>query len=568
MFETRWVHGGSAVLRPLLDTGAVELLGGPVTHPILPLLPAAVASFALRAGLDDAALRVGRRPAGIWLPECAWSPELAPLLAQAGVRHFLVDEPTVTAAGGSTDRPWRVAGGDLVAVARDLALTDLVWSSRSGFPRGADYRDFYDVHPSGLRPSRVTDPARPQKQPYRPGRRRGGRPAGRGHLRGGGPRPAVARCRAGDPVAVVAWDTELFGHWWHEGPVFLEHVLRMLPEAGVRLATLGQVAERATEEIDLPAGSWGAGKDLRLWAGPAVADLAADGRAVADRLLDVVRRCAGPASPRRTDLDDLAREALLVLSSDWAFMVSRDSAAGYARERHDGHVARFHALADAVEGHRGAPRAVGGRGARVPSRRPVAGCRPPPRLRSRAGGQMVGTQACLPRCPVARLAVLLLFVAAFAPAAVMGALPLVLLTVVTVTAMLAAVVLALPQHEPVRAADRGRRPLLARPTAPRGPACRPCRPAPPGAPRRRPRRPRGPAPPGPGRRPRRCPAGTSPRTTVCAASTHPSPTWAPRSTEAFTPTHTSAPTRTGVFTIPWSLMGTCRSSNRWSKSPT
>jgi 1,4-alpha-glucan branching enzyme len=49
-------------------------------------------------------------------------------------------------------------------------------------------------------------------------------------------------------------------------------------------------------------------------------------------------------------MDDLAREALLVLSSDWAFMVSRDSAAGYARERHDAHVARFHALADAVEG--------------------------------------------------------------------------------------------------------------------------------------------------------------------------------------------------------------------------
>ena len=62
---------------------------------------------------------------------------------------------------------------------------------------------------------------------------------------------------------------------------------------------------------------------------------------------------------------------------------------------------------------------------------------------------MVGTQACLPRCPVARLALLFLFVAAFAPAAVMGALPLVLLTVVTVTAMLAAVVLAFPQRDPV-----------------------------------------------------------------------------------------------------------------------
>ena len=41
---------------------------------------------------------------------------------------------------------------------------------------------------------------------------------------------------------------------------------------------------------------------------------------------------------------------MLALASDWAFMVSRDSAAGYARDRHAAHTARFHALADAVEG--------------------------------------------------------------------------------------------------------------------------------------------------------------------------------------------------------------------------
>jgi 1,4-alpha-glucan branching enzyme len=353
-FETGWRHGGSAVLRPLVDAGAVELLGGPVTHPILPLLPPEVASFALRTGLDDAAARLGHRPAGIWAPECAWAPGLEDLYAAAGVTHFLVDGPTVTAAGGSTDRAWRVRDSDVVAVGRDLPLTDLVWSSRSGFPGGADYRDFHDVHPSGLRPSRVTDPADPRKQPYLPERAAVAARADavrfvsavRDRLSGlcGGLQNGTP------PVAVVAWDTELFGHWWHEGPAFLGHVLRMLPEAGVRLTTLGQVAGTATGSLDLHAGSWGAGKDLRLWAGAAVADLAADGRGVADRLLRVVRRCAGPASSRRSDLDDLAREALLAMSSDWAFMVSRDSAAGYARERHTAHVRRFHGLADALEG--------------------------------------------------------------------------------------------------------------------------------------------------------------------------------------------------------------------------
>ena len=49
-----------------------------------------------------------------------------------------------------------------------------------------------------------------------------------------------------------------------------------------------------------------------------------------------------------------------------------------------------------------------------------------------------------------RLVVLLVLVGAFAPAAVLGALPLVLLTMVSIGATLAAVVLARPQPTPAR----------------------------------------------------------------------------------------------------------------------
>lgn len=358
VFEQRWRHGGSAALRPLADSGAVELLGGPATHPVLPLLPAEVARLALRSGLDDAAARVGHRPAGIWLPECAVAPGLAAVLAAEGVRHLLVDGPTLAAAGATTDRAWR--SGGVTVLGRDLELTDRVWSARSGYPGGADYRDFHAVDDrSGFRPHRVTDPARPAKLGYDPA-------AGAERARRDAARFAAAvrdrlerRAAAGErPLAVVAWDTELFGHWWHEGPQFLEHVLRALPEAGVRLATLAQLAAEGPEtagEVELPTGSWGAGKDLRLWAGEAVADLAKEGREVAERLASAVRRCAPAGSPRDPALDDLAREALLAVSSDWAFMVSRDAAAGYGRERHGGHVDRFHRLADRLAAGR-APR--------------------------------------------------------------------------------------------------------------------------------------------------------------------------------------------------------------------
>ena len=73
-FEASWSGGGSPVWRSLADAGVVELLGGPATHPVLPLVREPVADLALATGLDDHQRRLGRRPTGIWLPECAYQP--------------------------------------------------------------------------------------------------------------------------------------------------------------------------------------------------------------------------------------------------------------------------------------------------------------------------------------------------------------------------------------------------------------------------------------------------------------------------------------------------------------
>ena len=64
----------------------------------------------MRAGLDDAVLRLGSRPAGIWAPECGYRPGLAQLYAAAGVQRFLVDGPTLLGAGRSTADAWTVGG--------------------------------------------------------------------------------------------------------------------------------------------------------------------------------------------------------------------------------------------------------------------------------------------------------------------------------------------------------------------------------------------------------------------------------------------------------------------------
>ena len=132
-------------------------------------------------------------------------------------------------------------------------------------------------------------------------------------------------------------------------------MLRLLPQAGVRLSTLRGAAEAGlvADRIDLPASSWGAGKDWRIWDNEAVAELNDEIAHMQKRLFSLLdSRPAGAG--RDPAADQLVREAFLLSSSDWAFMVSRDSAADYARQRARLHADRFTALADAIESGAGA----------------------------------------------------------------------------------------------------------------------------------------------------------------------------------------------------------------------
>jgi 1,4-alpha-glucan branching enzyme len=337
-FEARWRHGGSAVLRPLVDSGAIELLGGPATHPFQPLLDDRVRAFALATGLTDTQRRLGCRPAGIWAPECGYAPGMEDGYAAVGVRRFLVDGPALR---GDTAFARTVGDTDVVCFGRDLPVTYRVWSPRSGYPGGRDYRDFHTYdHESGLKPARVTGRGVPpeRKKPYNPVLATGavGRDAA-DFVATVRARLEELAARHGRPALVVAaYDTELFGHWWFEGPAWLGEVLRALPEAGVRVSTLRGALDEGLRAgpVELPASSWGTGKDWRVWDG----ELVETGREVQRDLLRAVDE-APPGPARDPVLDGLARQALLALSSDWAFMVTKAAAADYALARAHGHAA-------------------------------------------------------------------------------------------------------------------------------------------------------------------------------------------------------------------------------------
>ncbi len=360
-FETHWRHGGSAVIRKFVDSGTVELLGGPLAHPFQPLMDPRLRQFSLTEGLLDARQRWGVAPTGIWAPECAYAPGMEIGYAEAGISHFMVDGPALR---GDTTLGRPVHDSDVLAFGRDLKVSYRVWSPKSGYPGHPAYRDFHTYdHDTGLKHARVTGRTidSKDKAPYDPDLASSAIDkhvddfveSVRNRLR-------EESSRIGRPALVVAaFDTELFGHWWYEGPQWLEKVLRALPEAGIDVGTLDDARTRGFvgEPFPLQESSWGSGKDWRVWAGEPVQDLVALNAEIVATALDTIDKSrdhlgAGQPELRNRVNDQMLRETLMAISSDWAFMVSKDSAAGYARQRAHVHAHALREIADAVaRGH-------------------------------------------------------------------------------------------------------------------------------------------------------------------------------------------------------------------------
>jgi len=363
-FQERYLGAGMGpALRRLSEEGVIELLGGPASHPLLGRIrEPAVLDCQLEVGLAEHASRYGTRPRGLWAPECHYRPASAdrPGLEEhfhrAGVGHFMVDAPTLTAAGGAaaTFQPVLVGDSDVVAFGRDTEATRLVWSAEAGYPGNDWYRDFGCIDEFGFKSFRVSgrNVSPSDKRVYEPA-------AGEVHARSDARAFAAAICRRLEEYSresgcaglmVAGYDTELFGHWWFEGPAFLDEVFGALGEAGVRVTTL----ERALDEhpprrrLRLPAGTWGLGGDERSWIAPETEEMWSQLAWTETEMLALVQRTATWRGSDRLIVDQLAREQFLLASSDWPFMVLQGQNPGYARERFRSHLHHFEELRQAI----------------------------------------------------------------------------------------------------------------------------------------------------------------------------------------------------------------------------
>jgi 1,4-alpha-glucan branching enzyme len=289
------------------------------THPVLPLLATGTGvRLQLRTGIASHRARFGEWDGGFWLPECAHAPWLDDILEEAGVRVACVDWTDVLGRGPQAPR---CTEAGVVLAPLDREALELVWH-RDGYPSDAAYLDTHRLterrHRAWANDGAVYDPDRAAAQVA-------------AHAE-----DFVRRVAARGGPSVVALDTELLGHFWPEGVDWLRAVLEACPREGVELVPPGE-GELEDAPVDPPVTSWGEGRDLRTWSGPAAGGLAWTQRGAE------LRAFSGRPRPS----DRALRELLALQSSDWAFLISAGTAGDYPRERAEGHRSGFEAaLAD------------------------------------------------------------------------------------------------------------------------------------------------------------------------------------------------------------------------------
>ena len=367
----------------LQEEGVLEIITCGATHGFLPLISTEEARRAqVEVAVANYRKHFGRQPRGIWLPECAYEPGVEKFLADAGIEYFIADTHAIL-YGEPRPRygvfsPVRCPNG-VAVFARDLETSQQVWSNIIGYPGDPAYREFYrdlgwdadyeyikpHLHKDGerrhlgLKYHRITsrDAQLHQKQPYD---------------------PAVARERAAShaadfvnrrveqarrlreqfggriPHVTSPYDAELYGHWWFEGPQFLDFVFRRFhwDQNEVECVSPGDFLDSGTPiQTQQPSqSSWGAEGYFKVWLNEGNAWMYPHQHAAEQRMTALADRF--PEAPDHTTyraLNQLARELLLAQSSDWAFQIFQGTTVEYATRRFRYHIRRFNALADGIE---------------------------------------------------------------------------------------------------------------------------------------------------------------------------------------------------------------------------
>ena len=392
----------------LQNQGYIETMTSAATHGYLPLLKYDRSVDAqINLGVQVYKKNFGQAPNGIWLPECAyrpsykWTPPVGDdktsynrkgideFLSKHNLEYFIIDSHLLK--GGKAigvylarfkalGNLWQHFKKEFAEIKEDFAKSPYevylvssnlqikpvaiftrdpetalqVWSGDLGYPGEPRYLDFHKKrYPGGLRYWCVTDSKidLALKEIYNPDVVEDKIINHARHFVSLAKKISTQYYEENNRPALICtpFDTELFGHWWFEGPNWLYYVLKFIEEDNeIELATGKTILEKFGREkiISLPEGSWGEGGFHYIWLNQSndwtwkrIYEAEDEFYSLYDKFVD----SRDEKSVRI--LKQLSRELLLLQSSDWQFLISTWSARDYAELRFSRHFEKFNQLA-------------------------------------------------------------------------------------------------------------------------------------------------------------------------------------------------------------------------------
>ncbi|MDF2959901.1 MAG: hypothetical protein K0S39_1636 [Paenibacillus sp.] len=374
--------------------GVLEIMTSAATHGFLPLMKTEEAIRAqIATGVRDYERVFGCRPKGIWLPECGYTPGIDRILKQFGIDYFFVDSSAVAYASPSPNRelyaPLMTPYG-VTAFPRDPESSSQVWSSVEGYPGDFDYREYYrdigwdlgwndlkeweHIRPyvlpthervnTGIKYYRITGKGT-HREPYNPEWARAKAALHADNFLFNRQKQAEHwyGCLDRKPVIVSPYDAELFGHWWYEGPLWIEMLCRKIfhDQQTVAMITPSEYLKEypVADTGKLNESSWGRNTSAEVWLQGANDWIY---RHLHEAEMRMIRLATGhihlesnrtmSAGELKRALNQAVRELLLAQSSDWAFIMDSKTVVDYACQRTKDHLGCFHELCKQIEsGH-------------------------------------------------------------------------------------------------------------------------------------------------------------------------------------------------------------------------
>jgi len=359
------------------EKGYIEIITSCATHGYLPIL--SINESDVRAQIDVGVevykQAFKRKPLGFWLPECGYYPQVDKFLKDAKIRYFFIDSHGILNADPrprySVYAPIYCPSG-VAAFGRDWESSKQVWSSKEGYPGDFDYREYYRdigfeldyeyikpyIHPDGIRINtgikywRITGNTE-YKEPYVPEWAREKAAIHAGNFMFNREKQVEYLCSYMDrkPIIVAPYDTELFGHWWFEGPMWIDFLMRKIAYDQKTIKTITPseyLSEYPKNQVCVPCGSsWGWKGYHEFWleggndwiyrhlhyAGRKIFELV-------NKYYKEVKKASKKSLLFRA-LNQLAKELLLAQSSDWAFIMKTGTVVSYAHKRIKTHINRF-----------------------------------------------------------------------------------------------------------------------------------------------------------------------------------------------------------------------------------